>query len=292
MRKEDERNLTIGVLYISTGRYRVFWPGFYKTMQKHFFPESKRKVFIFSDSPLSYFLESAKIKDASNIVYTPISNKPWPFVTLLRYQLFIEHADLWRNCDYTFFINGDYNFYQRIGAEILPSEEESGLVIAEHMETMNQRADEFPYERNPESTAYIPLGKGKHYFAGGFNGGKTESFLQLCKEIDSATQKDLENGIIAVWHDESQLNAQLVDRNVKVLSPWYVWPSYKINRKNKRHVIAGPIDKALFGGHEWLRGATDKKRKSKFVRRLPQYIAIALLSVGVAITCYWILFIS
>ncbi len=287
----DEKELTVGVLYISTGRYRVFWSKFYKTFKENFFPQSKRKIYIFSDSRLEYFLESVSGEDADNIVYTHIENKPWPFVTLLRYRLFVEHAELWKDCDYTFFINGDYAFYQRIGSEILPTEKDSWLVVAEHQKSLDLKPDEYPYERNCSSTAYIPFGKGSHYFAGGFNGGRTAEFLQLCQEIDDATTRDLKNDIIAVWHDESQLNARLVDKTVKVLSPWYVWPSYWNKRSNRKMVIAGPLDKNMFGGHAWLRGATDKKLKSKFMRRLPRYIAIAV-AAAVLFSCLYIIFFS
>lgn len=285
----NEKELTIGILYICTGRYRVFWPGFYKTMNKYFFPESQRKIFLFSDNPLEYFIESAEITDSSDIVYTHIENKPWPFVTLLRYQLFVEHSDKWSGCDYIFFINGDYNFYQRIGKEILPSSDECGLVVAEHQKSLDLPPEEYPYERNPSSQAYIPVGVGKHYFAGGFNGGKTEDFLKLCKEIDNATQTDLDNGIIAIWHDESQLNARLLHRNVKVLPPWYVWPSFWNKRKNRHLVVAGPVDKLQYGGYDWLRGATDKKLKSKFLRRLPRYIIMLCFALVLILLCYYLL---
>lgn len=285
-----ETNQTIGVLYICTGRYRVFWPKFYKTFNNNFFPQNKRKIFIFSDSPLDFFLESVDPKDSIDLVYTNIENKPWPFVTLLRYRLFVEYADLWKDSDYTFFINGDYVFYQRIGSEILPTAVESGLVVAEHQKSLELHPRDYPYERNPESTAYIPLGKGEHYYAGGFNGGKTEAFLELCRSIDSATSRDLSKNIIAVWHDESQLNAYLVDKKVRILPPWYVWPSYRMTRSNRHKVIAGPEDKDLHGGHAWLRGATDKKNKSKFMRRLPRYIAMAIATATViGIGIYYIL---
>jgi len=55
-------------------------------------------------------------------------------------------------------------------------------------------------------------------------------------------------------------------------------------------VIAAPEDKDLQGGHAWLRGATDKKKKSKFMRRLPRYIAIATAAaVAIASGIYYFL---
>lgn len=275
----SENRPTIGVLYICTGRYRVFWPKYYATFRTYFFPGYKRKIFIFSDTPREYFTQNTQDDESIELIHVDIENKPWPFITLLRYRLFVEHKDLWKTCDYIFFTNCDYVFHQQISSEILPSAEESGLVIAELQKSIELNPTEYPYERNPESTAYIPIGKGSHYYTGAFNGGKTDSFLKLCFAINEATNRDLENDIIAVWHDESQLNAYLVDKKVRILPPWYVWPSYWITRKNRHMVIAGPEDKDLHGGHAWLRGATDKKKKSKFMRRLPRYIAIATAAV-------------
>ena len=257
-------------------------------MQRNFLPDCKRKYFIFSDSPLSYFTDSVHVEDKSSIVYTYIENKPWPYITLLRYHLFVDYYHLWKDCDYTFFINGNYCFYQHVGRDILPTPEESGLVVAEHQKSLDLHPRDYPYERNPRSTAYIPVGEGTHYYAGGLNGGITEEFYKLSLEIRDTTQKDLDNEIIAVWHDESQLNARLLHRTVKILSPWYVWPSYSKKRSIRKQIIAGTLDKNNYGGYDWLRGATDKKRKPKWRRRLERYLIIAVSVIAIIAAAYFI----
>lgn len=39
----------------------------------------------------------------------------------------------------------------------------------------------FTYDRNPESSAYIPNGQGQYYFMGGINGGETSAYLEMWK---------------------------------------------------------------------------------------------------------------
>ena len=67
------------------------------------------------------------------------------------------------------------------------------------------------YDRNPKSLAYIPYGDGNNYYAGGFNGGRTKNFLEMSEVIADRVNRDLENGVIALWHDESHMNRYLVD---------------------------------------------------------------------------------
>jgi histo-blood group ABO system transferase len=83
----------------------------------------------------------------------------------------------------------------------------------------------YTYERRPESTAYIPYGQGKMYYAGGFNGGKVENFLKMAEVIVNNVNTDFDNGIIAEWHDESHLNRYLLDTPPTVeLTPSYCYP--------------------------------------------------------------------
>jgi histo-blood group ABO system transferase len=72
----------------------------------------------------------------------------------------------------------------------------------------NQEAS---YDRNPESLAYVPVGQGKMYYAGGFNGGKSEVFMKMAAQIADNVLIDQEKGIVALWHDESHMNRYLID---------------------------------------------------------------------------------
>ena len=60
------------------------------------------------------------------------------------------------------------------------------------------------------------------YYAGGFNGGSTKRFMEMAEVLADRVSKDLENDVIALWHDESQMNRYLID-NPPTLS---LTPSY------------------------------------------------------------------
>ena len=61
--------------------------------------------------------------------------------------------------------------------------------------------------------------------SGGLNGGTAAAFLQLCHELARRTEDDLARGVIARWHDESQLNRYAAERSdYRLLTPAYWYP--------------------------------------------------------------------
>ena len=94
------------------------------------------------------------------------------------------------------------------------------------------------YERNPLSTACIPYdAHPNHYFAGGFQGGRSKDYLELCVKISYNINTDMNNGIIAKWHDESHLNKYFYeDTPDKVLTSDYCTPEGK--QKHTTKIIA------------------------------------------------------
>ena len=67
------------------------------------------------------------------------------------------------------------------------------------------------------------------YYAGGFQGGKTDIYLKACETMASDIETDEKNGVMAVWHDESHWNQYLYLHEHKELSPSYCYPeSWKL----------------------------------------------------------------
>ena len=63
------------------------------------------------------------------------------------------------------------------------------------------------------------------YYAGGFQGGKTEEFIKAMKVMRANIEKDFNKNYIARWNDESHWNKYLFDNPPSlVLSPAYVYP--------------------------------------------------------------------
>src|SRR3990167_7698243 len=149
----------------------------------------------------------------------PIEPMEWPMPTLMRYHLFLQQEEyLKENFDYIFYIDVDMRITDWIGEEILGE----GLTAAQHPMYALRRNYMPPYEPNEKSTAYIPRpgrlieedGKKKFetlYYAGGFQGGKTEDFIKAMKVMRENVDKDFGNNYIAIWNDESHWNRYLFD---------------------------------------------------------------------------------
>lgn len=278
-------SLKIGIFYIVTGRYTAFWPEFIESFAKKFLPGTQRKIYLFSDAGEAFFRQG--VPEGIELSYHEIEHQPWPFMTLMRYHLFMQYYEEWKACDYVFFINSTYIFYKTVGTEILPGAEHGYLVAAEHRQSVRRKPERYTYDRNPASKAYIPYGQGTHYYAGGFNGGTVPAFKALCESIMQATDEDLSKDIIALWHDESHLNKYLLDKNIKVLPPTYVWLQQDYKWYNHHRIIAGTRQKIYYGGDDWLRGKSDIKQPipSKYSRlHLWAFIAALLLLIAIMIT--------
>ena len=210
--------MRIGILYICTGKYDIFWKDFYLSAERHFLqdPSFTLEYYVFTDSSKLYDEENNK-----HIHRIRQKNLGWPDNTLKRFHIFLRIKEqLERETDYIFFFNANLLFTCPTGKEMLPSPDSNGLLGTVHPGFHDKPNSEFTYERRTTSNAYIPEGKGLHYYAGGLSGGRTEAYLQLCTTICSWVDKDAANHIIPIWHDESLINKYFLDNPPAItLSP-------------------------------------------------------------------------
>ena len=243
--------MKIAILYIALGRYDVFWDDFYKSCEKFFITNAPKTYFVFTDSE--------NICVTENMVKIPHENMGWPNNTLMRFDLFLSIRDKLQDFDYIFFFNGNMEFVAPIGTEVLPDEKlHDGLVMGLHPGFVNKPKNEWTYERNPKSTAYIPFDSGAYYVQGCINGGTSAAYLKLCDECSKNIHTDLDNGIVAVWHDESHLNKYILNKNSLILGCNYLWPeNFSASRPNDVKIIQRDKTNPIYGGISWLRGETD-----------------------------------
>lgn len=213
---------SVAVVYICTGPYVAFWPGFFDSFEEHFLPANEVHYFVFTDAS-----EIAGEPSCDRVHRIFQEQLPWPFGTLLRFQMMRSIADHLRSFDYVFFMNANLVCVRTVTEENLLPRPERGesLVVVQHPGFFAADLDEFTYDRNPLSQAYVPEGAGSTYVCGGVNGGTATAYLELVEELGRRVQLDLDNGIVALWHDESHLNRYIVDRDdFRLLSPSYCYP--------------------------------------------------------------------
>lgn len=214
--------MKIGLLLISTGKYDRFVGPLLESARKYFLTNHDVTYFLFTDSD--------KFNNQENVVIISKKHEPFPAPTLKRYETFHNYRDALIKMDYLFYCDVDMLFVDSVGDEILS--ERVGTI---HPGYVGQRGTP---ETRQESLAYISPEREMFYYAGGFNGGTSKNFLDMCEELDKNIKKDLDNGIIAIWHDESHMNKYFVDNPpTKSLSPSYCYPE-SWNLPYKKRLLA------------------------------------------------------
>lgn len=211
----------VGILYICTGKYRVFWEEFYETAEKHFLPGTTKHYYVWSNFP---------VPAASNVTYVPCPWCGWPDETLKRFHRFLAIKDDLLRHKYLYFFNANVKLIADVhGEEVLPVGAYR-LVAAVHalwwrpgptVECKNVRD---LLESNPMSLAYVPDPAKHDYIMGGFNGGYSEDYMEMAKTIKVRIDIDMAQGIIAKYHDESHMNHYSMSHPFRLLSPEYLFP--------------------------------------------------------------------
>lgn len=210
----------IGILYICTGDYNLFWPRFYETSELFLLHDFEKHYFVFTDNP-------DKIENLPRIHLTTINNLPWPLITLMRFHYFLMIEPQLREMDYLMFSNANLKFVTPITeAEFLPRKDKGeDLFVVTHPGYAADKVYHAPFERNVKSKAYVPYNCGKKYVIGALNGGTSDAFLRMVKILHTKTNEDLKRNYIPRWHDESMLNFYIAGySNYRLLHPAYCYP--------------------------------------------------------------------
>lgn len=187
----DKQN--IGMLLIATGKYDRFVMPLVESARTHAFNNHNLTFFVFTDSN--------SLPEADDIVIIPHEHREWPYPTLLRYRTFYEGREHLKDMDYLYYSDADMLFVDEVGDEAI-----GDRVATIHPGFLGGKGTP---ERNPVSTAYLAEDANNTYFAGGFNGGKREVYLEMSKFIDEQIKIDESRNYIAIWHDESHMNRYL-----------------------------------------------------------------------------------
>jgi hypothetical protein len=233
--------INIGILYICTGKYNVFFEQFYESSENYFLNDYKKTYYVFTDS---------EIKPRNNIKIINQKFLGWPYDTMKRFHMFNSIKNYLENEDFLFFLNANMKIVDFINHEIIPTEKNNFLMGVKHPGFYNSSKNSFTYERRKESNFYIPYEEGKFYYQGCFNGGKTEHYLKMSDTLSNMIDDDLKKDIIPIWHDETALNWYFKDKNPLLLEPSYAYPELWDLPIEKKII---QLDKNKYGGHNYLR---------------------------------------
>lgn len=217
--------MRIAVLYICTGAYNRFFEGFYKSSEKYFLADKAEKVYF-------VFTDDMSLSGEQNVHLIERQCQGFPADSLFRFEMFVQVKEQLQAFDYVYFFNANAEFCQLVGEELLPDETGLAMGLWYNMEKpwwnlwrVFDLPAFFSYERNKKSLAYIPpFGKDYKHFMGGLNGGRTKEYLQMIETLSKNIRTDYDNGIIAIAHDQSHINAYMRTHKCKIIPREYCWP--------------------------------------------------------------------
>ena len=199
----------VAVLIPATQRYTVFVPPILESLRTYFLTDCEVEPIILTDLP---------DKVSARTFYIP--HQPWPGVTIHKFHYLCRYEAELSPFDYVYLLDADMRVVAPVGREIL-----GDLVATRHPYFYDKQPDEFVYDRNPASTACIPMGSGSAYVMGAFFGGKWANVLAMAKDRSAAIDADEARGVVAVWHDESHLNRYVCAHpETTLLPPGYCYP--------------------------------------------------------------------
>jgi hypothetical protein len=206
------------LIFIGTNRYAGFFEGYKSSIDLNFLPDHEKTYFVFTDQPAHPLFKH------NDVVVTKIEHESWPYVTLHRFKYMMMVKDKLAEYDYVFFVDADLWACQQItDAHLL--DHEKPLIGVQHPGFFGKIGT---FETNTKSRANIFDGHYNllHYRQGCFWGGKSFELLKLVEELEKRIDLDLQDDVVAIWHDESHLNKYMLENNhdVFTLHPGFAQP--------------------------------------------------------------------
>ncbi len=188
--------MNIALCLLATRKYKSFVAPILPGIIKNFLPQHQIIVHLFTDELMDVH-GSDRVRIEQHLVQ-PYS---FPTISLYRYKIFTEHAYHFAGCDWVFYSDVDMDFVDTISDEILQGD------------IVGVRHPGFWYNNgwgsggnNPESLSYIEPEFQKKYFCGGFQAGRTDKYLTVCKLLSEKIADDESRNVLAIYHDETFWN--------------------------------------------------------------------------------------
>ena len=152
----------------------------------------------------------------------------WPFITLKRFEIINKAREEILKNDWFVFIDADAfvvgkvteeEFLERCCGSTTDEVPLFGVHHPCHRAGMPpHKTKTGAYETDEKSEAYFDVSKELPpiYWQGCFWGGKVPPVLAMIDEIEGRVNRDLENDIVALWHDETHINKYFFEREFDV----------------------------------------------------------------------------
>lgn len=215
--------LKVAVMVTATAKYREFVNQLYREVKRLFLPQHEVTFVLFSNDLNGLSFDQGFFCE----------HRPWPWVTIRKFNRFVEQRHYFEKFDYCYMLDADCKIESEVGEEILGELTAvvhpgfCGGVGTPCVDPRSRSCMQGMLMRTP-------------YLAGAVVGGRTDAWLELCDELKRRVDADNEDGVIATWHDESHLLKYLNEepnwRRVRILG-WEYCFAYGLSRPTGRRVV-------------------------------------------------------
>ena len=212
--------MKVAITFIGTNRYLDFLPKYYEGIKENFLPNTEKVFLVFTDGD-GDFPDDVKVFKQEHL--------EWPYITLKRFGIIKKATKEIEDCDWLVFLDADTRVVDKVTEEeFFSNKPYFGVHHPCHALKM-QPHTEYPgaFETNTNSRAGVTeKDDTSMYYQGCLWGGRVHQVLDMIDELDSRVEEDLSNDVIALWHDDSQLNKfySEVKEDVHLLGPEYAYP--------------------------------------------------------------------
>lgn len=214
--------MKVAISFIGTNKYLNFLPKYYKNIEKYFLPKCDKTILAFTDGELNGTPENLKVFAQEHL--------NWPYITLKRFEIINKAKEIISNHDWFVFIDADALVVDQIDEdEFFTDKPLFGVHHPCHFLKMQPHTQSpGAYEQNTKSEAYVDLSGGLPdiYWQGCLWGGEVPRVCDMIDELQLRVNRDLKNNIVAVWHDESQINKYFCENQnqVHTFGPEFAYP--------------------------------------------------------------------
>jgi len=185
--------MKIGIVLISTNSYLLLGLRFIKAFMKYYNGPSTIHFYVFSDEDPGKYMPNIK-----NYTYIHADHSDWAAGTNSKFTSIVSLKD--SDCDHLYYFDSDTNIDKPFGDWFV-----GDLVAGEHYNNIDPKK---PYDRNPNSKAYVPENTTlpQMYFYGAFYGGTRENMIRVSQIFLDNQREDKKIPYEPAWNDESYIN--------------------------------------------------------------------------------------
>jgi hypothetical protein len=266
--------IDLTIFTVATGRYLDFWIQLVNSGEE-FIGHSLRTHWLVLTDQAEKIPSEIVNKLGTRLSVVPIEHEPWPYPTLKRYEYLLGAKDEVAG-NYIMHLDADMVFVDFVDkVDITKPLMESEIACVSHPGFFRPRGLERVkfYGKNPRkliqdmklflkfggigtwelsasSTAFVPRALRHDYVCGGCWFGTKNGVLEMAESIWRNIEMDLYSDFIARFHDESHLNAFIVDKKIKILTPEFCYdPGYPQLKDISPKIVA--VDKNVTT--DWVR---------------------------------------